>query len=332
MTGTPPTAAAGSIRGFRLAVIVGWVLLSAAAGVYAHWKAVPAGIAAPLALAFLLEYPFYLLPGFAGARDRFMALGRVRAASLLAASAVAPWLIYALFTGHFSFGAFATLGGIALVTCFWYMVFPAHPVADLAYLCLVAALIIFKAFGGIYPRPIPRLDVSVLGHLMLIRVMALSITAIRGHAPADYRFLPNASEWLAGLRWFAILLPVTGAAYWALGLVSLQPHPMNAILIVGTFLGILWVTALSEEFIFRGLLQPWIEKWTSSPIVALVATSLLFGSIHLGFRGPFPNWRFSIAAAILGLFCGLARRQTGGIQAGMVAHALTVAMWKAFLQ
>ena len=30
--------------------------------------------------------------------------------------------------------------------------------------------------------------------------------------------MPTAREWLAGLRWFAILLPVVGAAYWALGL------------------------------------------------------------------------------------------------------------------
>jgi membrane protease YdiL (CAAX protease family) len=261
-----------------------------------------------------------------------MALGRVRAASLLAASAIAPWLVYSLPTGHFHLPALALLGGIALVTCFWYIVLPAHPAADLIYLVLVAALILLKAFPRIYPPPMPKLDVFVLGHLMLIRVMALSITAIRGNAPADYRFLPTASEWVAGFRWFAILLPVTGAAYWALGLVSLKPHPMNIVLAVGTFFGILWVTAISEEFIFRGLLQPWIEEWTSSPFIALTATSLLFGSIHLGFRGPFPNWRFSIAAAILGLFCGLARRRTGGIQAGMVAHALTVAVWKMFLQ
>ena len=45
-----------------------------------------------------------------------------------------------------------------------------------------------------------------------------------------------------------------------------------------------------------------------------------------------PQLAFFDCAAILGLFCGLARRQTGGIQAGMVAHAFTVAVWKMFLQ
>jgi predicted Abi (CAAX) family protease len=59
--------------------------------------------------------------------------------------------------------------------------------------------------------------------------------------------------------------------------------------------------------------------------------SFLFGSVHIGCHGAFPDWRFLICATILGFFCGLARRQTGGIQAGMVGHALTVAIWKMFL-
>jgi membrane protease YdiL (CAAX protease family) len=328
-----------SIRPYRTAVGIGWVLLAAAAAVYARLLKIPVAIALPLALAFLVEYPFYLLPGFAAARDRFVAKGKPRAAAFLAASAIFPWLIYALSTGHFNRPALVVLTSIAVLMCFWYIALPAHPATDLAYLSLFAAIVLLKVFARVYRAPLPKLEMSVLGHVMLIRVMAFSIVAIRGgsvpgNAGADYRFMPTPREWLAGLRWFAFLLPVTGAAYWALGLVELRPHPLNIALVIGTFFGILWVTAISEEFIFRGLLQPWFEKWTSSPIAALVITSLLFGSIHLSFRfhGSFPNWRFSIVAAILGLFCGMARRQTGGIQAGMVAHALTVAVWKMFLR
>ena len=103
------------------------------------------------------------------------------------------------------------------------------------------------------------------------------------------------------------------------------------LLAIGEFIGIFWMVAMPEEFLFRGVLQRWIEGWTSSAVAGLVVASLLFGSVHLGFHGPFPNWRFSLTAAVMGFFCGLARRQTGGIQAGMVAHALTVAVWKMFL-
>lgn len=317
---------------FRVTVAIGWVVLAAAAAVYAHLKAVPARIAGPLTLAFLIEYPFYLLPGFPVVRAEFFSRGKARGASLLALSAVVPWLVYPVPTGHFSFPALILLSCIALVMCFWYVLYPAHPAADLIYLGLFAAVILFKVFVRIYPPAIPKLDVSVLGHVMLIRLLATSMVSLRGGIDAEYRFLPNVRESLAGLRWFAYSLPFTGAAYWALGLVVLRPSPLNPLLVIGTFLGILWVTCISEEFIFRGLLQPWLERWTSSPVFAVVTASLLFGSVHLGFHGAFPNWRFSLVAAILGLFCGLARRQTGGIQAGMVAHALTVAVWKMFFR
>lgn len=330
---------ANPMRCFWIVVCVGWVLLAVAAAVYSRVAPhpVPAAVALPLALAFLVEYPFYLIPGFPAAREWFtvkIAKSKPRAAALFGISAVLPWLIYAIGTGHFNQQAPGVLTLIVAVMCFWYVVFPAHPMADLAYLSLFAGIMLFKVFTRIYPAPWPKIDMYVLGHVMLIRVMAFSFVAIRGNVPADYRFMPLAREWFAGLRWFAFLLPVTGAVYWALGLVAVRPHPMNIALVAGTFFGILWLTAISEEFIFRGLMQPWLEGWTSSPVAALVITSLLFGAVHLGFHfhGTFPNWRFSIVAAVLGLFCGLARRQTGGIQAGMVAHALTVAVWKMFLQ
>ncbi len=327
-------ASSKSLKPYWITVGIGWAVLAAAAAVYASLLKIPATLAAPLALAFLAEYPFYLLPGFKNARDRFAAVGKPRAAGWLAASAVLPWLIYALGTDHFNLPALIVMSSIAVLLCFWYVAFPPHPVADLLYLCVFAVLMLLKVFARVYPAPWPKIEMSVLGHVMLIRVMAFSFVAIRGSVPVDYRFLPTMRESLAGLRWFAMLLPVTGAAYWALGLFELRPHPLNIGLAIGTFFGILWVTAISEEFIFRGLLQPWFEHWTKSSAAALIVTSLLFGSVHLSmrFHGGFPNWRFSIVAAVLGLFCGMARRSTGGIQAGMVAHALTVAVWKMFLR
>ena len=91
-----------------------------------------------------------------------------------------------------------------------------------------------------------------------------------------------------------------------------------------TFLGMLWVVALREEFLFRGLLQEWFD----SP-VGLVMVSLVFGLAHLPFRG-FPNWRFAILATVAGLFYGRAYLKTGSIRAAMVAHALTNVTWKVF--
>ena len=76
-------------------------------------------------------------------------------------------------------------------------------------------------------------------------------------------------------------LPAAAAVAWAVKFGT--PHWPDAgwqrvsFLAVGTFFGILWVTALGEEFLFRGLLQQWISKWMHSEWASLVLTSILFG-------------------------------------------------------
>jgi membrane protease YdiL (CAAX protease family) len=105
-----------------------------------------------------------------------------------------------------------------------------------------------------------------------------------------------------------------------------------AAIALGEFAGILWVVALSEEFLFRGLLQQWFEQWTGSSAAALILASILFGGAHLGFHGLFPNWRFALVAALFGLCCGLAWRESRSIQAGMVTHALGATLYRVFFQ
>ena len=90
------------MRGFTLAVGIGWILLTLAGIFYARSKGIPPGIAAPLIAAFLVEYVFYLIPGFAAVREWLS--GRIPPRPLalsLALSALAPYLIYSLGTGQF---------------------------------------------------------------------------------------------------------------------------------------------------------------------------------------------------------------------------------------
>jgi uncharacterized protein len=99
----------------------------------------------------------------------------------------------------------------------------------------------------------------------------------------------------------------------------------------GVFLGFFWVIGLFEEFVFRGVLEAWLEQWMRNRAACLLLTSLLFGAVHLWFRNfPFPNWRWALLAAILGWFCGHARNQAGSIRASVVTHALVVATWRGF--
>jgi membrane protease YdiL (CAAX protease family) len=122
------------------------------------------------------------------------------------------------------------------------------------------------------------------------------------------------------------------ALAWWLGFA--RPHvPLGfastSFVVIATFFGSLWVLALGEEFLFRGLLQQWMSAWLRNEWAGLVATSLVFGSVHLWYRS-FPNWRYAGLAALLGLICGLAFRQARSIRASMVTHALVVTTWRVF--
>jgi membrane protease YdiL (CAAX protease family) len=336
MTAMPDSPGQGTRAGFPERLTAGWLLLALGAFLYARFKGIPGWAALPVAAAFLIEIPFYLLPAFAAPRAWLANQPKSRTAWLLAASAVLPWLIYAPATGEGLAVNFLLLLAVVLIVAFWYVALPVAPAADALFLAMVAAVYLSKVFDRIYLSPIPKLSISVLGHLMLIRTAALAVLVLRGNVQAEYRFLPNRKEALAGLRYFAVMLPVIAFAYWALGLVKFRAHPNGAgltiLLAIGTFLAILWVVALSEEFFFRGLLQQWIEQWTGNRNTALILAALVFGCAHLGFHRIFPNWRWAIVAAILGVFCGLAWRNSRSVQAAMVTHALIVTVWQVFLQ
>ncbi len=318
----------------RLAAVTGagWIVLGAAAWIYARMKGIPEWTALPVTAAFLIEFPFYLFPGFEASREWLAGFSKPRAAWILTASAITPWLVYSLATGEARAAHFAVLLLIVLVVSFWYVVLPAAPLVDALFLIALGAIYLSKSFDWIYASPIPKQALSPLGHAMLIRTGALAILILRGNANAEFRFLPNRSEWMTGLGYFAVALPVAGLAYWALGLFHLRAHPLNVLQAMGTFLGVLWFVALSEEFFFRGLLQQWLEGWTGSAAAALITASVIFGSAHLGFHRIFPNWRWAIVAGILGVFLGLAWRRARSVQASMVTHALIVTVWKVFLQ
>ena len=318
----------------RLAAVTGagWIILGAAAWIYARRKGIPEWTALPVTAAFLIEFLFYLFPGFEASRDWLAGFSKPLAAWILTGSAIAPWLVYSLATGEARATALAALLLITLVVSFWYIVLPAAPLVDALFLIALSAIYLSKWFDWIYLSPIPKQPLSPLGHAMLIRTGALAILILRGNAKAEFRFLPNRSEWMTGLTYFALALPIVAVVYWALGLATLRAHPLNALQALGTFFGVLWVVALSEEFFFRGLLQQWLEGWTGNAAAALITASAVFGSAHLGFHRIFPNWRWAIVAGILGVLLGLAWRKARSVQASMVTHALIVTVWRVFLQ
>jgi membrane protease YdiL (CAAX protease family) len=310
---------------FRAALLIGWVLLGAAGMAYARVKDIPSWAALPALAAFLVEYPFYLVAGFGDVRER---LDRRTLPLLLLLSVLLPYLTCSLTTGSFHWSGALRLAALALALGLWYLVLPVSILTDLAFLALIAAVLLGKYFDSIYPVPYPGLSLAILGHVALIHMTVLVLLLERRVHETGFGFIPSRSEWRIGALHYAGFLPV--AALIALPLKAVHfaaPAPLWKT--AGTFLGFLLVVALFEEFLFRGVLQQWLEEWTWNRTAALLLASAVFGLAHLWFRG-FPNWRWALIAAALGWFCGHARNQAGSIRASVVTHALVVTTWRAF--
>lgn len=238
------------------------------------------------------------------------------------ALAPVPYLAYAVPLGVFSPGGFlAIIAAVALVT-YWYSLLPKSWWADVVFVVLMAAPLLFKLIPMAYARALPDVRLDFIGQLLWIRAGALAIERDRGLDGIGFGFWPQSREWRIGLAYYAALLPCVFVLAWLTGFAQFQwpvwPWWETVLRTLGTFFGILWVVALSEEFFFRGILQRWL---------GLLGTSVLFGMAHLGFR-EFPSWRFAIVAGVAGVFYGLAYQRAGGIRAAMVTHALTVVTWR----
>jgi len=315
---------AKSLGGFRAALVAGWIALVVLGFLLARARGIPISAALPVIAAFLAEYPFYLAAGFPVVRER---LAGPKLPAILVVSAVLPYLLCSPGAPGFRWMAPVQLAALVLALSLWYRVLPVAMVTDAAFLLLIAFVMLGKYFDAIYPDFF-RQKLSILGTLALFHGSALVLILERRVHETGYGFLPNRRDWLLGALHYLYFLALGAPLALVLHAVHFsKTAPVWTV--AATFLGFLWVLALWEEFLFRGVLQQWLEGWTYSRPVALVLASAVFGMAHLWFRG-FPNWRWALIATVLGLVCGHARNQTGSIRAGVVTHALVVATWRAF--
>ncbi len=322
------------MRQFLIALVVVWTAACIAAYLYSSQQNIPAGLAAALLPAFLIEIALYLAPGFQAARRWFEQLGSTSVrAGLLTAGAAIPYVVATIGIGSFNFPKLCLLVALAGVASFWYVALKKSALADLVFLLFMAAVYMSRVFGWIYPHATPRLPLNILGHLMWIRVGIMSILSIRGFENIKFGFLPSRTDWRTGVQSYLFFLPIAGIAGYALNYLHFRPLAMAwwkyTALAVLTFAGMLWVVAAGEEFFFRGFLQQTLAKRLHSEIAGLIVASLMFGLVHLPFRA-FPNWRMVALTSILGLFCGLALMRARSIRAAMVTHALAATTFRLF--
>jgi membrane protease YdiL (CAAX protease family) len=321
------SAMARTSGGFRAGLLIGWTLLCVVGIWYARWKGIPSWAALPALAALLLAYPFYLVPAFPNVRDSLAGPG-LRLPAYLVACAVLPYLASCMGAVHFQLLSLVKLIALALALGLWYRVLPAHPVSDLSFLALVAAVKLGRFAVPIYPTPFRGVEIAFLGDLALFQITVMVLMLERRVPESGYGIWPEAKDWKIGALHFLYFIPIGTAL--GIGLKAMHfARPSEPLKLVVSFFGWLMVLSLAEEFFFRGVLQTWLEEWLHSRSGGLIVASIVFGAAHLWFRG-FPNWKWLAIASVLGWFCGRARNQAGSIRAGMVTHALTITAFRAF--
>jgi membrane protease YdiL (CAAX protease family) len=315
------------------ALPVFWLACATAGYVYALQRGIPSSVVLAALPAFLLEATLFLTLGVESWRKRLEKFRPAGVAAILVLAAIVPYCAASLAFGSFRWQALAGIALLAGLVSFWYVVLPQKPAADLLLLALLAAVVLTRIFKSLYIRPDPQLPLEVLGQAMWIRTGAFALLSVRRVQGVGFGFWPSLREWKIGAIFFLLMLPVVAALAWWIGYGKFHPPEASwirtPVIVVLYFFGGLWVLSLGEEFFFRGLLQQWMIGWLHNEWAGLIATSLLFGAVHLPYQS-FPNWRFALLAAVAGVFYGFAFRQAKSIRASMVTHALTFTTLRVF--
>jgi membrane protease YdiL (CAAX protease family) len=274
-----------------------------------------------IAAAVLLELCLYAW------QQRLQVLPRI----VLLCTALAPWLAYAVPAGIATPRDGLLLALLVALPLCWFRLLPTGRPTDIGFLLVAAAPLLFGFFKELYPRPHPELRLAVLGQMMWIRVVIAAAQTGRPTVGIGFGLWPRRADWLLGSLTALVAAPVLYVVADAVGFAAWRwpadPWWQVAGTAMATFFGVLWVVALGEEFLFRGLLQNWVAGWTGSTLAAIGIAALAFGFSHLGF-GRFPNWPFVVVASVAGLFFGWASHRGGGIRPAMVAHAWIVMLWR----
>lgn len=324
------------MRPFFITVVCSYVSLFVAASFYSQAHAGAHWIWTAALPAFLLEATFYLGATFEDTRTAFARIGSLRTqAGALWLSALLPYLVFSLLSGTFVGNAFYLLAFLTGVFALWHAVLPRRLVYDFGFLVIAAVPVIMRVFQKIYQSPDPHIRADILGHLMWIRVGIVALLVLRQWDPGRFGLWPRLREWKIGVFYYLlVLIPI---CLLALGLhdvrfVLPERNPWQiAVIAIGTFFGIFWVVALSEELFFRGVVTPAVLRVWRSPVLAVVVSALLYGSVHLWFH-DFPNWRRALVTTLLGLACGAAYLRSGSVRAPMVTHAFIVTTWRIFFR
>lgn len=192
------------------------------------------------------------------------------------------------------------------------------------FLALQASGFLFGPLLGALPflRPL-GLPLAYAFHGTVALLALRGFLGGKGLSRESWRIRPQLPAWVLGFAGVGALGLM--AAGWGIGpwwpfretpQAQLAEHLARA---SGLELGAFFLTAaglapLLEEFLFRGVLQPWLGA-RIGPGAAILATGLAFGAFHLE-PGAFPT------LTVLGLVFGWAAWRSGSLWPPILLHAL----------
>ena len=169
-----------------------------------------------------------------------------------------------------------------------------------------------------------------MGHLLAIALCAsgMAIIALRHRKLASEVSVPVHKDWwkVAGMLLLAMLAFHILYSVFVIGGAAAQPEMQ--IFADATRLGIVpafivfatlvFIAPIAEEILFRGQLQPAVER-RFGPWPAIIAPAVLFGAVHLQPLAAIP-------LIVTGILLGWLRWKTGSILVPIVFHVLMNAL------
>jgi membrane protease YdiL (CAAX protease family) len=173
--------------------------------------------------------------------------------------------------------------------------------------CAVAVKVGGLSAVGAALATIAMAAISVGGALFNLRLVASAL------------HLPTIRDWLATLVVALVAVPVLSGAFWLLQRLGfnmvddyLAPYLGDGWPAWVGYADVALVTPLSEELLYRGLVQPKLEQALTST-EALIVQAALFSAAHLS---PV----ILITHFGMGLVLGWARRRSGSLLPGILLH------------
>jgi membrane protease YdiL (CAAX protease family) len=199
---------------------------------------------------------------------------------------------------------------------------------DLLVVLVIWLPIELRLLDAAYPWPEGGAG-RILAVLLSLDCLLYLMLVVRRYDGAGYSLSLRWRDLGLAVAAFAAFAAVGVPIGLAIGFLAPGGWPPGALDLLLGGVGILLVTGIPEEVLFRGFLQGFMERWTGRPWMALAAASLLFGAVHLN-NGPAPDWRYALLATLAGVAYGFVFWKTRRVAAAAITHTLVDLTWTRF--